>query len=316
MVFGADNKISLYLPLVLPIAVNDLLPYTSAPDQRVILGNLAIEAAGKVVTELRASAVNISANIANTQAVLTQFDLEEGVALNSGMTPGEPSKKKDNVVGGTDLLAGTFAPTVQNGSASVGTAALGSMAAPLLPAIKKAIDVMPSGPASKLANALATRDVAAANIAAGDLSNHAATINSKKEIAIKTLNMKKLRTAKPMLDIEAETKKAIAKISGSISKEVIKAGGSSALLASITPVSAPVVADVPAQAPPEETPADLPYRLRGRAHALAASPPTSNADEKTVEAKKESGPELTLWQRLSNRYQLNYDRFFERKKLP
>jgi hypothetical protein len=335
-VFGADNKISEFLPRVLPVAVADLLPLVPTPDKRLILANIAVTSAANVITELGTAAVNIQANIINTQKVIAQFDVEEGVTFNAGVDATVPNP----ATGGAEFVAASSIPARVEGGATFTPIVGGGSAAAALPrksfphgaclsppdmtkSTKEEICKNPvvfnenivqvknqtvksaSDASMKFSSALATGNVKAANVAASTLAALAARVDSNKQTSIKALNADRLKQGRPMIDMDTETKKSIAKAVSNISQEVVKAGGAK-LLADNTSVVAPVsVTEVPPAANEEviESGPQRTTRLSAPKYvpnSNSIAPVTPPADNGTTEDNS------TLWEKLSNRYRARF----------
>lgn len=333
-VFGFENKISTFLPNVLPIAVTDLLPLVPTPDKRLILANIAVTAAAKVIEELGAAAVGIQANITNTQKVIAQFDLEEGVSLASGVDATVPNP----ATGGVDFVAAsslpttgqagaTFTPVVGGASAAAPRKSFPQGACLSPPDMTKStkdeicknppvfnestvqvknVTVKSASDASmRFSTALASGNVKAASVAASTLSALAGRVETAKQNAIKTLNADRLKQGRQMIDMDTETKKSISKVVSSIRQEVIKAGGAPLLASKTNPAIPTVVNEVPEATnevvretgPQRTTRLSAPKYVPTSAGNTPASANTTAAEEET-----------SLWEKLSNRYRAKFFR--------
>lgn len=91
---------------------------------------------------------------------------------------------------------------------------------------------------------------------------------------------------------------------------VTKKGGEK-LLASTSPAMIPTPKTV-VEIPKEENPRDIPARLRGK-YFVPVKREELTKNTTSPEAAKASEENTSLWQRLTNRYQLHYDKFLEKK---
>ncbi len=185
--------------------------------------------------------------------------------------------------------------------------------------------------ATQAANSFAAGDSAGAEISAASLSAMAANVEAGRKTALNLLNNRLAKEGKPKLDLDAETQKAVDSMSANISQSIDKGGaplmaalgglGSSpAAMAPVKVETAPVVVEPTALATAVAPVPATQLTETGMAKDLTvaqASEKKDSLDNYDVETSDISrNKEATIWQQVTNRYQTNYGRFFERKKVP
>lgn len=343
---GPTETVSGYLNDVLDIVAAQMLPLSQTPEGRTVVASIAADSAAGVLGELGPQFDAIGGNIDNITEVLSEFESSNGVAEDTGVTATRgqtpsstiPASPAGNTLAST---SSTSATNSASGSASINSSATGSSAVNIQTktCAEKSVDgksllfkeictspvkfpapVMKNGSiasksaadaTNKLANALAIGDIEAAKLAAGSLSSLAALVITTKSSVVKNKNLALLKSGRPMIDLDGDTKKAITKMTSEITASVTSKGGGK-LLASSAPAMIPEPKTV-IELPPKDNMKDLPARLRGRYFV-----PVKKEAEVT-ELSKAASPEApeenkSLWQRLTNRYQLHYDKFLDKKK--
>lgn len=341
---GPAEEVSDYLSGVLDIVAAQILPLSETPNGRMIVSMIAADSAVGVLGELGPQFDAIAGNIANINVVMSEFEASNGVAINTGVTAPRgklPTLEAQESPQGTPVIAASnsSATSTVTGSGSINqVSASGSSAVNLqrktcaekttdgkslefkevcvsplkfpAPIVKnEALGTKSAAESTnRLANALASGDIEAAKIAATGLSSLAALVIATRTSAVKTKNLTLLKSGKPMLDIDGDTKKAIQSMTTEITTSVKNKGGEK-FLASSSPALVPE-AITPQVLSQKENLTDLPPRLRGKYFV-----PAKKVSETAVEVKAEVVPEeeKSLWQRLTNRYQLHYDKFQEKK---
>ena len=336
---GPSETVSGYLNDVLDIVAGQMLPLSETPEGRTIVASIGADAATGVLGELGPQYDAIGINIDNISEVLSEFESSNGVAVDTGVTAVRgttPVPAGQTAATANPALAssGSASSTPVSGSASLSPGSATGSAAINIQAktcAEKSADgksfvfkeicgspvsfplaVMKNGSITtksamdltiRLANALASGDVAAAKVAATSLSNLAAQILTTKTAVVRNRN--------PMRDLDSETKKAIVKLTSEITTSVTKKGGEK-LLASSAPAMIPTPKTV-VELPPVDQTRDLPARLRGKYFVAAKKVETLKAENPEVTGKPKE-ENASLWQRLTNRYQLHYDKFLEKKE--
>ncbi len=347
---GPTETVSGYLNDVLDIVANQILPLSERPDGRVVVAAIAADSATGVLGELGPQFDSIGTNIANISEVINEFETSNGVAADTGVTASRgqgPSSNLPPNTTATTNLASTSGSTststsTASGSASVNQASTGSSAVNVR--VKSCAEKTPDGkslafkemcttpvkfPApglkngsiatksaadatSRLANALAIGDIEAAKVAAGTLNSLAAQVIVTRSSVVKNKNLELLKSGRPMIDLDGDTKKALTKMTSEITTSVTNKGGGK-LLASSAPAMIPEPKTA-VEIPQTENLKDLPPRLRGRNFVAVRKVETTEvAGTGTNEMSSTKEENLSLWQRLSNRYQSHYDKFLERK---
>lgn len=342
---GPSETVSGYLNDVLDIVAGQMLPLSETPEGRTIVALIGADAATGVLGELGPQFDAIGINIDNISEVLSEFEGANGVATDTGVIAKRgqlPTPDGSATATPGPALAGTGTTSSPvSGSASLtpgsatGSAAINIQAktcAEKTPDGKSFVfkeicgspatfpaTVMKSGSIAtksamdftiRLANALASGDTAAAKIAATSLSNLAAQIFSTKDAAVKNRNLALMKSGKPMIDVDSETKKAITKMTSEITLSVTKKGGEK-LLASTSPAMVPAPKTM-VEIPKEDHLKDIPARLRGK-YFVPVKREEVTKNTTSPEAAKAAEENTSLWQRLTNRYQLHYDKFLEKK---
>lgn len=179
------------------------------------------------------------------------------------------------------------------------------------------------------ANSMASgNSVAGANISDASLASSAGRIKEINEGLMKRLNDKLAREGKPKVDLDIEAKKALDGMTASIMGEIDKGGAP--LLASLEPAlgtspsaatpavfekgnsPVPVQAAVPAPSFPaviETLPTEKPTEFSA---TTVKADSLENYEVNTEDVSKNK--ETSIWEQVTTRYQMNYGRFFERKK--
>jgi hypothetical protein len=184
--------------------------------------------------------------------------------------------------------------------------------------------------ATQAANSFAAGDSAGAEISVASLAAMAANVEAGRKTALNLLNNRLDREGKPKLDLDAETKKAVDSMSANMLKAMDKAGaplmaalgglGSSpAAMAPVKVEASPVAVEPMAITNPAVSTPTTQITETGIAKDLtvaqldAKKDSLENYEVETSDISKNK--ESTIWQQVTNRYQNNYDRFFERKKV-
>ena len=348
---GPSETVSRYLDDVLDIVAAQMLPLSEMPEGRTVVASIAADSAAGVLGELGPQFDAIGNNIANITQVLSEFESSNGVAPDTGVTAPRGQTPGTNTQGttttNTTLASSTSAASTNTtGSASLNSSATGSSAvnvqkkscaeksadgkslafkeicpvplklpAPFLKngtiATKSAADAT-----NRLANALAIGDVETAKVAAGSLNSLAALVIATKSSEVKNKNLVRLNSGRPMIDMDGDTKKAIVKMTAEITASVTSKGGEKFLVRT-TPVIIPELKTTMDLPHSKEDLKDLPPRLRGKYFVPVKKEAESTEVAKAmVKGSSETATDenSTLWQRLTNRYQLHYDKFLDRKK--
>lgn len=338
------EEVSDYLTGVLDIVAAQILPLSETPNGRLIVSMMAADSAVGVLGELGPQFDSIAENIANINVVMSEFEASNGVAIGTGVTAPRgnlPSSEAQESPQGSPVIAASSssAATAVSGSASINQVSTNGSGAVNIqrktcaektsdgkslefkemcvstvkfpaPVVKnEALGTKSAAESTnRLANALASGDIAAAKISAAGLSSLAALVIATRTASVKNKNLTLLKSGKSMLDIDGDTKKAILKMTTEITTSIKNKGGEK-FLASSSPAFVPETI-APRLLPQKENLRDLPPRLRGKYFV-----PMKKVSEAAGEVKAEVVPQenMSLWQRLTNRYQLHYDKFQEKR---
>lgn len=346
---GPDETVSQYLNDVLDIVAAQILPLSETPEGRAVVASIAADSAAGVLGQLGPQFDLIGTNIDNINEVMNEFEDSNGVTVDSGVNAprGQVPRNQPVPPGGNNNLLAASSETATNSQSGAATVNPGSGASSAVNLQKKTCTEKSSDGKSlefkevctnvakfpaplgksgtittrsasdataKLANALASGDIAAAKIAAGSLDSLAAMVLTTKSSSVKNKNLALMKAGKPMVDLDGETKKTITKITEEITNTV-KSKGGEIYLASSAPAMVPEPKTVAEVTRPQDL-SNLPARLRGKYFV-----PSRNIQENVELAKSEpkkgeeiSQKESSLWQRLSDRYQLRYEQLFNRKE--
>lgn len=350
---GPNETVSDFLGGVLDIVAAQMLPLSERPDGRLVVAAIAADSAAGVLGELGPQFNAIGVSIANINQVMSEFEASNGVAENTGVTAPRGQIPPSNLPvspTGNSLLAssGSSAENSASGSASINQISANGNAAVNIQkktcaektsdgksfefkeicanAIKFPATVVKNGTiatksatdaTNRLANALASGDIEGAKVAAVSLNSMAALVIATQSSAVKSKNLVLLKSGRPMIDLDKDTKKAISSMTSEITTSVTNKGGGK-LLASSTPAMIPGIKATVVELPQVENLKDLPPRLRGKYFASARKVENTSAIAKNnpdeLKASAEAEKSESLWQRLSNRYQLHYDRFVDKKE--
>ncbi len=347
---GPAETIERYLTGVLGIVAAQLLPMVENPSSRVVMSNLAADATTSMLGELAGLGIAIEGDIADLTRVIDEFISSNGVEESSGVTAETPQPTTETQTGptntSTNLASGTSTSTSTStsspDSAIVGSISSSSSAAnivtktctertadgksftfkstcakaaifPVVMPKKGSLTTRTAAEAiGKLANALALGDIKSARLHSSSLNSMAARIITGKKESTKRSNLIRLQSGQPMVDLDADTKKIITKMSAAIKDDVIKRGGEKFLFASTSPkkVASPVVIPVKE----DEVIADLPARLRWKKFHRNNSDALPVVMKPVANEAAAPAPEkeASLWERLTNRY---HQRFLGKKEL-
>lgn len=318
------------------------------PMARVITFGAASALVTMVVMGLSETQKKLEENISKLQAMLTQFNSQTtdlaGVGVTAGASGGTTSGTTPTDTQKYDVTAlptGTLPKTCVSQSATSGiTVGESSCANPLklnkpafhanmnLPTLMSAGNM-----ATDMGNAVARGDTARADVLAGQLGNAAARIRQSRDNVIKQINDKLKAAGKKPLDFDGEVKKQIAAMGNAVNQQMGGAGNSMASLgggsntATLDP-SKSVKSDaagVPSEVKAGSSEKSLNIGGAGISEGnlteglpleTAATPTPESLDNfeinvKDVSEKKED----SIFKQLSNRYLLNYTKFFEKKKV-
>jgi hypothetical protein len=333
---GPTETVASYLTGVLAYVAAQILPMVETPSSRITMANLAADASTAMLGELSGLGTIVEGNIADLTRAMDEFISSSGVPEDSGIPNEKPEGPGTEESRTTTTSASTSVASAPSGSASVSAVGTGNSAVNIRtktcterspdgkslvfkevcarPAVftsaplkrgsittKTAADAL-----SKFATALALGDIEAAKLHASSLNALAARIISGKKEVMKNINLVRINSGRPMIDLDRDTKTAIERMTAGIKAEVIKRGGEKILLASTSQMSVPPPAVK--VIPEEEFVADLPARLRWKKFHRNSIP-----DSETLKSEAPAAPakELSLWERLTIRY---HERFFEKKE--
>lgn len=261
--------------------------------------------------------------------------ISPGATTSSSTATLTPTTAGNTAAGASNAVANeserTCASTVA-GKVSVGS----DCSNPLkLSATKPQVDVpalqMAAQTATDMSNSMSSGNIGEAEVSAASLSSMAANVEAGRKTALNLLNNRLQREGKPQFDLDGETKKAVESMSAGILETINKGGAplmaalgasniglqtvaasekieatpdlNAATVIAATPV-APQIIPAPELAAPVETKVAQIYEK------------TDSLENYELETSDiSSNKETTIWQQVTNRYQNNYGRFFERKKL-
>lgn len=184
--------------------------------------------------------------------------------------------------------------------------------------------------AVQAANSLAAGNAGAAEISAASLANMAANVEAGKKTALNLLNNRLAKEGKPKLDLDGETKKSVESMTASMLASIDKGGAP--LMAALGGLGSSPAVIAPVKVEAASEPVEPSVLATSVAPAVSA-PVTEAATAKDltvaqVDEKKDSlenyevetsdisrNKDATIWQQVTNRYQNNYGKFFERKKV-
>lgn len=337
--FGAENKIAEFLPRVLPIAVADLLTLTTLPDQRIILASIAGASMDNVRAELQAALSTIDTNVSNTNQVIAQLDLEEGVDIRSGVnrdgetpTPAGEEFFASAPTSPQSSAGASFAPVIGGVSAAAPVKVIPSGSclsiskACTSPVSFSQTAIKTSNPTVKsvseasvnFSNALVRGDIVAANLAAGVMTSLATRAEATRLNGLRSVNQMRIQKAKPMLDAESDSKKSYARIKNAIEAEIAKTNPVIQVASASPPAAtlSPVIKSAKPDSPVSES--GFSSRLSApKYEALSPEQKQILRGEKEAETvAKADAPGPSLWEKISDRYRANYGRFFEKKTAP
>ncbi len=347
----SGEPIAALLGPVLFVAAGIFVPGLTAPQTRAIVMSAAAATAFMLTSELGEKAKVVKENIEKLEKALAQFDSESGTEQNSSLAQTESDAlanqtDRSGAAGSASLnaLSGNTAAlqdsktcasktsdgkSISLSSNCSNTLKLASSPTSLnanLPDLTQAAQT-----SAEMANAFAAGNIAAAEVSAASLNAMAARVNAAKDSALLKLNAKLAETGQPKLDLDGETKKMVASMNSSMAGAIEKGGAP--LMAAVGPMtglgstsglikadesskvtavtSAPI--DGPSLRPVTE--AILPES--GIANSGAVKPEKTdsldNYEVNVEDVAKNSG--ASIWQQVSNRYLMNYGKFFERKRV-
>ncbi len=350
---GPSENVAGFIGGVLPIVAAQIIPLMQTPDGRSIVANIAATTSSIVVSELSGMASGIETNMGKTDVAISNFDQENGVALDSGLgiappeAPATPEAERRDA----GIASAPTGAALTSGEASVGSASRVNSAAMIpartcaekneakksldiksncknpvtfpvvklrttIPALKSAVEAT-----TKFANALASGNIKEARVSAGAINALAAKIIENKNAIVKKTNLVRLKRGRPMQDLDGETKKLITKMNAEIKTSVTQNGGAKLLASTLTVPSSAAIRPQPKKDAPEIV-RDLPPRLRGKyvyESKMAVSEKVTEEVTVTPPVVKEipgdvsQDKEITLWQQLTNRYQNSYEKYLKKK---
>ena len=337
---------------VVEIVAAQILPLMQTPTGRAIVAQIASEATSRISGELALARTGLGNNIADIQTAMDGFESDLGVAADSGLAlpRNEVTGTQDSgttataqtsttttaaAATTTPATAGSGAVSGTSGASSATTVRKNSGTCAVKTGVKLSFSKVCANPVqlseaisskaksissktvivetTRMVNALAKGDMEAARVAAKNLGALAAAVSAGRSAKLRDTNTLRLRSGKPMLDLDKDTKAQIAKMTVEIKKEVTKRGGESLLASTSSGMTARPLTKLPESVRREEfDEATLPARLRGKRVALAAQARAEAAPAKESVILKEA-PQgvsgdvgLSLWDQLTNRYRARF----------
>lgn len=329
------------------VAAAIFVPGVVTPPVKAVLFTAIAAFAMKVSGELGKKADVVKENISKLESAIAQFDSESGTQQNStslAESDALANQTQNTTTSGSaslNTLSGNTAAQLDSrtcvsnssdgSSTSIGSNCSNTVRLATTPtALNANIPdlTQASQTSTEMANAFAAGNIAGAEISAASLNSMAARVNAAKDLALAKLNATLTANGKPKLDLDGETKKMVDSMTASMAGAVDKGGaplmaavgpmtglGTTSALpkaaAEISPVNAVTTAPVSL---PATDPALVDSAAAKTAEVIPEKTDTlDNYEDNTEDIAKDSG--ASLWQQVSNRYLMNYNKFFERKRV-